>query len=1084
MTFLRSRRNLSLPALAASVVLTLGSAAASAQQITYYDFDAPQANSGQISRDCSTGAGAALFCMNDGGNNVLPYFSSDTYPASIDPNPSDNPPVSGTHYATEMTQAYGQHSSMWFAVPQKVADGFTAYFAFKLTPDPTSGTTADGLAFVLQNATGPGDDTAGVCTSTGNGLTAVGDGGGCMGYGGIPNSLALEFDTYQNGYDPDNNHMALQNCGAGLPNSPDIAACNVSLNGVGAYAANPLTSASTPTGQTPVTLADGNIHQIVIVYSGPLEATPNLLQIYLDPAFVPGTHTPVSGSIPVFSGTYDLTQALNLLNSGSANDSAYIGFTSGTGSYWENNELMAWTFTPHTTVTQQQPLNPPGTPTTFDFGTHSYTTNFPPGADTNDITMGLIATTITPVQFTALLGQGATQYTGSACQVYDDTGGNCIIYSAYCYYTDTGAPTACPAPTAPPTDCSDPSATDCVDLTSSYNNSVQPTSPGYLQGDPFFSPITSITTSGTTATVSCTGECAVTANQTVTILDTNDSAVATVTVQTLSGLNQFTFTTSSPISQTGGFLTSNNVQDIFTGYTPQNIDGSTTGKTKNFSDFVVTGVTVIGSQTQISGPNNNTATVNQPDQLTATVNVPSTIAENGIPANLLQLLPAGSPGLTPGGTVSFFEGTSTTPINGCSGVPLALNSSVYQATCSYTPTSTNPVTITAQYSGDGYHQASSNDVVLTVNPQTVVVNVGTNPSGLSFSINGTTFTGPQAPTWNIGTSYTLATTSPQPGATGTQYAFSSWSDGGAISHLVPAPASTVNYTASFNTQYQLTVRAGTGGTVTATNGFYNAQSVVNILATPSAGYTFSGWMGGAVANSASASTTVTMNGPETITASFTPASTVSISPSSIDFGTLYLGSIVTKTVTVKNVGTTALSITGPRIAIVGGGDSSEFITLNLCPKSLAAGKSCLMTVTFIGGPFYTPQTATLTVTDSSPGSPQSVPLTATVINPRVGLSASSLSFGTHKVGTSTTSSLKITNTGTTDLSIAGIVLNGADIQDFSAPNTCPATLSKGSSCTLSVTFTPQAKKGRSATLVITDNAQNSPQSVSLSGTGD
>ena len=42
-----------------------------------------------------------------------------------------------------------------------------------------------------------------------------------------------------------------------------------------------------------------------------------------------------------------------------------------------------------------------------------------------------------------------------------------------------------------------------------------------------------------------------------------------------------------------------------------------------------------------------------------------------------------------------------------------------------------------------------------------------------------------------------------------------------------------------------------------------------------------------------------------------------------------------------------------------------------------------MTITFIAGPFYTPQTATLTVTDSSPGSPQTVPLTATVINPRV-----------------------------------------------------------------------------------------------------
>jgi hypothetical protein len=1063
---------------AASFALILSAASASAQQVTYYDFDAPQANPGQISRDCSAGPGGALFCLNDGGNNALPYFSSDTYPASIDPNPADNPPVSGAHYETEMTLAYGQHSSMWFAVPQKVADGFTAYFAFKLTPDPTSGTTADGLAFVLQNAPGPGNDTAGVCTSTGSGLTAIGDGGGCLGYGGMPNSLALEFDTYQNGYDPDNNHMALQNCGAGLPNSPDIAACNVSLNGVGAYAANPLTSASTATAQTPVTLADGNVHQVVIVYSGPLEATPNLLQIYLDPAFVPGTHTPVAGSIPVFSGTYDLTTALNLLN----NDSAYVGFTSATGSYYENNELMAWTFTPHTTVTQQQPLNSPGTPTTFDFGTHSYTTNFPPGTDTNDITMGVIATTITPAQFAALLGVGPTQYTGSACQVYDDTGGNCIIYSVYC--TEGGAPTACPAPTSPPSNCADPSASGCIDLTSSYNNSVQPTSPGYLQGDPLFSPISSISTTGTIATVNCTGECAVTMGQSVTILDGKDNVVATVTVASETP-NQFTFTASSPISQTGGFLTSNNVQDIFISYTPQNIDGSTAGHTKNFSDFVVTAVTNTPGQMTLSAPNGNTATENTADTITASIAIPSTVAENGIPGNLITLLPSGSPGLVPVGTVSFYLGTSTTPINGCNGVELTLTNLVYQATCSYTPTSTDQVTITAMYAGDAFHQIGSQSLMLNVNPQTVSVNVGTIPSGLSFSINGTSYTTAQAPSWNVGTGYTLATTTPQAGAAGTQYVWSSWSDGGAISHSVTAPSSTMNYTASFNTQYQLNASAGTGGSITVANGYYNAQKVESLVATPSAGYTFGGWTGGtagAIANPASATTSVTMNGPETLAATFTPASTVSISPSSIDFGTLYLGSIVTKTVTIKNVGTTALSITDPRIAIVQGGNSGEFITLNLCPKSLAAGKSCLMTVTFIAGPFYTPQTAMLTIIDSSPGSPQTVPLTSTVINPRVGLSASSVSFGTHKVGTSTTTTLKITNVGGTSLSIASIGLKGADTGDFSL-GTCPASLAAGGSCSLPITFTPKATKGRSATLVITDNAQNSPQNVSLSGTG-
>jgi len=52
---------------------------------------------------------------------------------------------------------------------------------------------------------------------------------------------------------------------------------------------------------------------------------------------------------------------------------------------------------------------------------------------------------------------------------------------------------------------------------SAYNNSIQPVSPGYLQGDPFYNLVSSISGNGTTATVTCAGECSVTAGQTVTV---------------------------------------------------------------------------------------------------------------------------------------------------------------------------------------------------------------------------------------------------------------------------------------------------------------------------------------------------------------------------------------------------------------------------------------------------------------------------------------------------------------------------------------------------------------------------------------
>lgn len=182
-----------------------------------------------------------------------------------------------------------------------------------------------------------------------------------------------------------------------------------------------------------------------------------------------------------------------------------------------------------------------------------------------------------------------------------------------------------------------------------------------------------------------------------------------------------------------------------------------------------------------------------------------------------------------------------------------------------------------------------------------------------------------------------------------------------------------------------------------------------------------------------------------------------------------------------------MSITDPRIAILPGnviGKLSEFVTLNLCPKTLAAGKSCFMTVTFIAGPFYGQQNAALSIVDSAAGSPQTVPLTANVINPQARLSASGLSFGNVKVGSSSAKSFTLTNTGGTALSIMSMTVGGADPGDFPAvSSTCGLSLAAGRSCSIGVTFQPTAKSTRRGTLVITDNAKNSPQTVSLTGTG-
>jgi hypothetical protein len=227
--------------------------------------------------------------------------------------------------------------------------------------------------------------------------------------------------------------------------------------------------------------------------------------------------------------------------------------------------------------------------------------------------------------------------------------------------------------------------------------------------------------------------------------------------------------------------------------------------------------------------------------------------------------------------------------------------------------------------------------------------------------------------------------------------------------------------------------------------------------------------------------TASMSVPLTVTT----GPLASVSPSSINFGSVYLNTITTNNVTVTNQGSAPLTITNPLISNLKGGNSNEFFAYNLCPASLATGKSCTISVLFEAGTVYTTQTATLNVTDNSPVNPQTVSLTAVVINPLVQLSTSGLNFGTQKVNTSSNAkAVTLTNTGTTSLTITGIDITGANPRDFSETNNCPSSLAVRSSCTIDLTFKPAAKGLRSGSVVISDNAQNSPQSISLSGTGN
>jgi predicted dienelactone hydrolase len=206
---------------------------------------------------------------------------------------------------------------------------------------------------------------------------------------------------------------------------------------------------------------------------------------------------------------------------------------------------------------------------------------------------------------------------------------------------------------------------------------------------------------------------------------------------------------------------------------------------------------------------------------------------------------------------------------------------------------------------------------------------------------------------------------------------------------------------------------------------------------------------------------------------------ITISPQSLNFGVQVVGTAsAAKNVTFTNIGTTTLTISSITVT---GTNAAEFSRSHTCGSSLAPHASCTISVTFTPGQVG-PQTALIAITDSAPGSPQSVALSGTgvVSGPDANLSRTSLTFGTQLVGTSSSpQSVTLTNYGTAPLMITSIVASG----DFSQTDTCDSSVAAGASCTISVTFNPTKIGSRTGTLSITDNAPGSPQTVSLKGTG-
>jgi hypothetical protein len=158
---------------------------------------------------------------------------------------------------------------------------FTTDFTFQVS---AGSPTADGFTFAIQ-----GDSTA-----------ALGGSGGRLGYGNIGKSVGVKFDLYNNaGEGTDSTGLYL--------NGPDPTTPAVDMTSSG------------------VDLHSGHVFSVHIVYDGT-----NLTMTVTDT-----TNTAL---------TFTQSWPVNIPGTVGAN-TAFVGFTGGTGGYTANQSVLTWTYT-------------------------------------------------------------------------------------------------------------------------------------------------------------------------------------------------------------------------------------------------------------------------------------------------------------------------------------------------------------------------------------------------------------------------------------------------------------------------------------------------------------------------------------------------------------------------------------------------------------------------------------------------------------------------------------------------------------------------------------------------------------------
>jgi Abnormal spindle-like microcephaly-assoc'd, ASPM-SPD-2-Hydin len=204
--------------------------------------------------------------------------------------------------------------------------------------------------------------------------------------------------------------------------------------------------------------------------------------------------------------------------------------------------------------------------------------------------------------------------------------------------------------------------------------------------------------------------------------------------------------------------------------------------------------------------------------------------------------------------------------------------------------------------------------------------------------------------------------------------------------------------------------------------------------------------------------------------------TLSLSATSLSFGTVTIGSNQSLSETLSNTGDSSVTIS--QVAIDGTGFTLSGIDT---PLTLASGDRTSFTVKF------TPTTAgkasgNITITSTATNPTLTIPLsgagTSTV--GQLSVTPATLAVGSVAVGTSGTASGGLTATGA-NVTVTAATTNNSVFTVGGLP--LPVTIPAGQSVPFTITFSPAITGAAAATLTVTNNGQASTITEALTGTG-